>query len=110
MNTEKKILVFTVASWNSKVGANTWASLLDDYPSDKIANLCIREEFPDSNVCARYFVIHYNIPASQKALWFCVYVFYLAFYSLKAAYPLSHLFSGARAGSASRRERCCDIC
>ena len=53
----KKILVFTVASWNSKVGANSWATLLEHYDSSNIANICLREETPDSKVCSRYFVI-----------------------------------------------------
>ena len=53
----KRILVFTVASWNSKVGANSWATLLEHYDSSNVANICIREEMPDSRVCSRYFVI-----------------------------------------------------
>ncbi|MBQ8696174.1 MAG: hypothetical protein IJ519_00480 [Clostridia bacterium] len=53
--TYPKILVFTVASWNSKVGANTWATLLSGYPAENIANICIRDEVPDSPVCSRYF-------------------------------------------------------
>ena len=55
-----KILVFTVSSWNSKVGANTWATLLDQYDSANIANICIRDEIPDSPVCSRYFNISEN--------------------------------------------------
>ena len=62
MNMEKnfKILVITVASWNSKVGSNTWTSLLKDYDSENVANVCIREEIPDSKVCSRYFCISEN--------------------------------------------------
>lgn len=56
----KKILVFTVASWNSKVGANSWATLLESYDSANVANICIREEFPDSKVCSKYFVVSEN--------------------------------------------------
>ncbi|MBR6572826.1 MAG: hypothetical protein IKK77_03830 [Clostridia bacterium] len=56
----KKILVFTVAAWNSKVGANSWATLLQNYDSSNVANICIRDEFPDSDVCSRYFVISEN--------------------------------------------------
>ena len=52
-----KILIFTVSAWNSKVGANTWASLLSQYDSENLANICIRNEIPDSKVCARYFSI-----------------------------------------------------
>ena len=55
-----KILVITVSSWNSKVGANSWASLLEGYPSENIANISIREECPDSNICSRYFCITEN--------------------------------------------------
>lgn len=55
-----KILVFTVASWNSKVGSNTWASLLSNYDSKNIANVCLRDEIPDSDVCSRYFCISEN--------------------------------------------------
>jgi len=46
-----KILVFTVSSWNSKVGANSWATLLKQYDNKNIANIYIRDEIPDSEVC-----------------------------------------------------------
>ncbi len=52
-----KILIFTVSAWNSKVGANTWGSLLSQYDSKNLANVCIRNEIPDSKVCTRYFSI-----------------------------------------------------
>lgn len=55
-----KVLIFTVAAWNSVVGSNTWPTLLEGYPSEELANLCIREEYPDSDVCSRYFVISEN--------------------------------------------------
>ena len=55
-----KILVITVSSWNSRVGANTWTSLLQNYDSSNVANICIRDEIPDSPVCSRYFVISEN--------------------------------------------------
>ncbi len=55
-----KILVITVGSWNSKVGANTWASLLEGYDSAQIANLYFRNEQPDSAICSRYFNISEN--------------------------------------------------
>lgn len=55
-----KILVMTVPSWNSKVGANSWASLLEGYPPENLANICIREEIPDSEICSRYFCISEN--------------------------------------------------
>ena len=60
MNCSKKILVITVPSWNSKVGANSWAALLESYPVENIASLCIRDEIPDSKVCSRYFSISEN--------------------------------------------------
>jgi len=55
-----KILVFTVSSWNSKVGANSWATLLKQYDNKNIANIYIRDEIPDSEVCSRYFNISEN--------------------------------------------------
>ena len=60
MNNYPRILVFTVAAWNSKVGSNTWSTLLDRYPRENVANICIREEKPDSNVCSRYFIVSEN--------------------------------------------------
>ena len=56
-NQAPRILVITVSAWNSKVGSNTWSTVLQQYGSENIANLCIREENPDSSVCSRYFVI-----------------------------------------------------
>ena len=55
-----KILAITVSSWNSKVGSNTWPTLLEQYGKDNVANICLREEQPDSNVCSRYFVVSEN--------------------------------------------------
>ena len=55
-----RILVFTVTSWNSKVGANTWESLLQQFDSSCIASVSIREEIPDSKTCSRYFIISEN--------------------------------------------------
>lgn len=52
-----KVLVCTVESWNSKVGSNTFSSLLKTYPAENLANLYIREELPDSQCCSRYFQI-----------------------------------------------------
>lgn len=60
MSIQPKILVFTVSSWNSRVGANTWATLLEQYGSENIANICIRDELPDSPVCSRYFCVSEN--------------------------------------------------
>ncbi len=60
MEKQPRILVITVASWNSKVGSNTWSSLLKNYDSDNIANICIRDEIPDNKICSRYFSISEN--------------------------------------------------
>lgn len=60
MDIQPRILVFTVSAWNSKIGANTWASLLEGYDSAKLANICIRDEVPDSLICSRYFTISEN--------------------------------------------------
>ena len=60
MNQNIKILVITVPSWNSKVGSNTWATLLEQYPPENIASIYIRDEIPDSKVCSRYFNICEN--------------------------------------------------
>lgn len=53
----KRILICTIESWNSRVGANTFSELFSDYPSSQLANLYIREELPDSERCSRYFQI-----------------------------------------------------
>lgn len=76
MKEQPKILVFTVGSWNSRVGSNTWSTLLEGYPSDNIANICIRDEYPDSSVCSRYFkisesriiksILHRNIKTGEE--------------------------------------------
>ena len=55
-----KILIVTVSAWNSKVGANTWTSLLDGWDSENVAHLCIRDEQPDSKIASRYFAISEN--------------------------------------------------
>ena len=60
MEKQPRILVITVASWNSKVGSNTWSSLLKNYDSENIANICIRDEIPDNKICSRYFAISEN--------------------------------------------------
>ena len=57
---QPKILIFTVASWNSKVGANTWETLVNRYDSAQLANIYLRDEIPDSQVCSQYFCISEN--------------------------------------------------
>lgn len=60
MNKDAKILVITVPSWNSKVGANSWATLLKGHNPENVASIYIRDEVPDSQVCSRYFNISEN--------------------------------------------------
>ena len=52
-----RILILTVESWNSKFGANTFSSIFQNIPNAKYANICIRDEVPDSDFCERYFRI-----------------------------------------------------
>lgn len=55
-----KILICTVDTWNSKIGANTsntFSALFSQYNAEDLANIYIREELPDSKVCSRYFQI-----------------------------------------------------
>lgn len=56
----KKILIITVPSWNSKVGANSWATLLTGHSPENLASIYIRDEIPDSEICSRYFNISEN--------------------------------------------------
>ena len=60
VNHTARILIITVASWNSKVGANSWSTLLKGYPAENLASIYIRDEVPDSEVCSRYFNISEN--------------------------------------------------
>lgn len=55
-----KVLISTVDCWNDKIGANTMSSLFDDYNVEKIANIYIRADIPNSQVCERYFQISEN--------------------------------------------------
>ena len=57
---QPRILVISVASWNSKVGSNTWTTLLKNYNSENIAHLYIRDEIPDNNIASKYFSISEN--------------------------------------------------
>ena len=52
-----KILVCTVNSWNSKIGDNTFPSLLKDFPKENIASLFIREDMLDLLITENYFRI-----------------------------------------------------
>lgn len=60
MKKDTKILVLSVPSWNSKVGSNTWTTLLEGTDPDKVANISLRCEIPDSKVCNNYFCISEN--------------------------------------------------
>jgi len=52
-----RVLVCTVSSWNDRVGGDTYTALFSGYDRNKLANLFIREETPNSSVCTRYFRI-----------------------------------------------------
>lgn len=56
----KKILVCSIPSWNSKTGSDTFSSIFSGYDKDKLANLYIRGDIPDSEVCQNYFHISEN--------------------------------------------------
>ena len=56
----KKVLVCSIPCWNSKSGSDTFSTLMSGYDIEKIANLYIREDFPDSPVCKNYFRISEN--------------------------------------------------
>lgn len=55
-----KVLVVSVSAWNSCNGMNTWPTLLANFNPDNVANICLREECPDSKACNNYFVISEN--------------------------------------------------
>lgn len=52
-----RVLISSVTSWNDSVGADTYSTLFADYDSDRLANLYIREETPNSRACKLYFKI-----------------------------------------------------
>ena len=43
-----KLLVVSMASWNTLVGSDTWAKLLKNYNPKDIANISFRDEYPDN--------------------------------------------------------------
>lgn len=57
---ETKILVLSVSAWSSKSGMNTWPALLEGRSPDCVANICLRGETPDSNICNNYFYLSEN--------------------------------------------------
>lgn len=56
----KKVLVLSISAWNSRVGSNTWPTLLGNLNPENIANIALREETPDSEASNHYFVISEN--------------------------------------------------
>ncbi len=56
----KRILILSVSAWNSKVGADTWPTLVGGLNPDNIASISLREEIPDSLACNNYFVLSEN--------------------------------------------------
>ena len=59
----KKILFITMDCWssyNSATTANTFASLSENYDSNQMASLYLREEIPTSKQCCKFFSISEN--------------------------------------------------
>lgn len=56
----KRVLILSVSCWNKKTGSDTFSSLMEGYGPDKIANIYIREDIPDSPVCENYYRISEN--------------------------------------------------
>ncbi|MBR5202237.1 MAG: hypothetical protein IKW45_03145 [Clostridia bacterium] len=60
MTDNKKVLVLSISAWNSRVGADTWPTLVSGMNPDNIASISLREETPDSLACNNYFVLSEN--------------------------------------------------
>lgn len=60
MTDNKKVLVLSISAWSSRVGSNTWPTLLSGMNPDNIACVSLREETPDSLACNNYFVLSEN--------------------------------------------------
>lgn len=58
MNNYPKILFITVNGWNNTTGTSTISSIIEGYPKECVANIFIRSDMPNSNVCDRYFQIN----------------------------------------------------
>lgn len=56
-NTKSKILVLTVNGWNNTTGTSTISSILEGYPKECIANIFLRADKPNSNICDKYYRI-----------------------------------------------------
>lgn len=60
IDSEIRILVVSVSSWNIKIGMNTWPALLEGHDPDCIAHICFRQDAPNNPICNNYFVISEN--------------------------------------------------
>lgn len=56
----KRVLVCSVMCWNKNTGSDTFSTLMQGYEVDNIANIYIREGYPDSDVCRNYYEISEN--------------------------------------------------
>ncbi len=56
-NKYPKILFLTVNGWNNTTGTSTITSIIKEYPKENIANIYLRADKPNSEVCDRYFRI-----------------------------------------------------
>lgn len=56
----KKILIISISAWNSKVGADTWPTIVGGLNPNNIASISLREDPPDSLACNNYFVLSEN--------------------------------------------------
>lgn len=52
-----KILFLSVNGWNNTTGTSTLTSIIDGYPKECIANIFLRADKPNSEVCDKYFRI-----------------------------------------------------
>ncbi len=51
-----KVLVLTRAAWNnSNCCGNTYSNIFDGWPSDKVANMFLRAEDINNNICCEYY-------------------------------------------------------
>lgn len=57
MKNKPRVLVCSLNSWNSRVGDNTFSTLLEDCSQEDVAVVFIRDDEPDSKVCNKYFRI-----------------------------------------------------
>ncbi len=60
MNSDTRVLVLSIPSWNSKVGSDTWGTLVSQFNPDNVFNIALRDEQPNSPYCNNYFNISEN--------------------------------------------------